>query len=167
MPGYLQAFMKAGVLCVCCSSPVGRVASCADPRHPLPRRRKHDNVQGIVHPLVSAARDEWVAARHAEGVRLAVLDVPLLFETGGDADVDCVVVVSAPAERQRERVLARPGMTEGKFEAILARQLPDEQKRQRADVVIDTGCAVEVTRAAVAAMVEQQRGMTHRGEAEP
>ena len=72
MPGYLQAFMKAGVLCVCCS-PVGRVASCADPRHPLPRRRKHDNVQGIVHPLVSAARDEWVAARHAEGVRLAVL----------------------------------------------------------------------------------------------
>ncbi|WP_420470109.1 dephospho-CoA kinase [Brevundimonas sp. FT23042] len=103
-------------------------------------------LEAIVHPLVAQGRaDDLVAARDA-GVKLAVLDIPLLFETGGDAAVDAVVVVSAPAEVQAERVLARPGMTRERFEAILARQTPDAEKRARADFVVDTGQGLEAAR---------------------
>lgn len=111
-------------------------------------------LEAIVHPLVAAGRAEDLAAARAAGVRLAVLDIPLLFETGGDAGVDAVVVVSADSAIQAERVLARPGMTRERFEAILARQLPDAEKRARADFVIDTGQGLDAARAQVGAVVD-------------
>jgi len=111
-------------------------------------------LEAIVHPLVAQGRAGDLAAARAMGVRLAVLDIPLLFETGGDAHVDAVVVVTADPEIQAERVLARPGMTRDRFEAILARQLPDADKRARADFVIDTGHGLEPARAEVAAVVQ-------------
>lgn len=110
-------------------------------------------LEAIVHPLVAKGRVEELAAARARGVKLAVLDIPLLFETGGDAGVDAVVVVTAPAEVQAARVLARPGMTRERFEAILARQSPDAEKRRRADFIIDTGEGLEATRARVAEIV--------------
>jgi dephospho-CoA kinase len=111
-------------------------------------------LEAIVHPLVAQGRAGDLAAAWAMGVRLAVLDIPLLFETGGDAHVDAVVVVTADPEVQAERVLARPGMTRDRFEAVLARQLPDAEKRARADFVIDTGHGLEPARAEVAAVVQ-------------
>lgn len=111
-------------------------------------------LEAIVHPLVAQGRAGDLAAARAMGVRLAVLDIPLLFETGGDAHVDAVVVVTADPEIQAERVLARRGMTRDRFEAILARQLPDAEKRARADFVIDTGHGLEPARAEVAAVVQ-------------
>ena len=110
-------------------------------------------LESIVHPLVLRGRMDDLAAAEARGVKLAVLDIPLLFETGGDAAVDAVVVVTAPAEVQAARVLARPGMTRDRFEAILARQMPDAEKRRRADFVIDTGDGPEAARARVKEIV--------------
>jgi len=110
-------------------------------------------LEAIVHPLVIRGRLDDLAAAEARGIRLAVLDIPLLFETGGDAAVDAVVVVTAPAEVQAARVLARPGMTPGRFEAILARQLPDAEKRRRADFLVDTGKGLEAARARVEEIV--------------
>ncbi|WP_395944230.1 dephospho-CoA kinase [Brevundimonas sp.] len=110
-------------------------------------------LESIVHPLVAQGRAADLEAARASGVELAVLDIPLLFETGGDAGVDAVVVVSADAAIQAERVLARPGMTRDRFEAILARQTPDAVKRARADFVIDTGRGLEAARADVRAVV--------------
>jgi len=106
-------------------------------------------LEAIVHPLVLKGRLDDLAAAQARGVKLAVLDIPLLFETGGDAAVDAVVVVTAPASVQAERVLARPGMTRERFEAILARQMPDTEKRRRADFVIDTSVGLEAAKARV------------------
>ena len=110
-------------------------------------------LEAIVHPLVMKGRLEDLATAEARGVKLAVLDIPLLFETGGDAAVDAVVVVTAPAAVQAERVLARPGMTRERFDAILARQLPDAEKRRRADFVIDTSVGLEAARARVEEIV--------------
>ncbi|EZP49195.1 MULTISPECIES: dephospho-CoA kinase [Sphingomonas] len=104
-------------------------------------------LEGIVHPAVAVERAAFLAA-HADAP-LVVFDVPLLFETGGDAQVDATVVVSAAAEVQRARTLARPGMTEAKFDAILARQLPDAAKRARATHVVATDVSLDHTRAAV------------------
>ncbi len=112
------------------------------------RRRR---LESIVHPAVAAERRAFLAAHAAAA--LVVLDVPLLFETGGDAACDAVAVVSAPAAVQRARVLARPGMTEAVFAAIRATQLPDAEKRARATHVIDTGTALAATRGQVAALV--------------
>jgi dephospho-CoA kinase len=112
-------------------------------------------LERIVHPLVRADADAFLAGHRAAGRPMAVLDIPLLFETGGRDRVDKVVVVTAPAEVQRERVLARPGMTEAKFEAILAKQVPDAQKRAQADFVVDTGHGLEAARVAVRAIIAE------------
>ncbi len=106
-------------------------------------------LEAIVHPLVRREERAFLAACRARGDAMVVLDIPLLFEAGRKDDVDRIVVVSADAAIQRERVLARPGMTEQKFEAIMARQTPDAEKRQRADYVIDTGRGLEHARAEV------------------
>lgn len=95
-------------------------------------------LEALVHPLVSAAKRRWLAAQAAAGQPLVVLDIPLLYETGAERECDAVAVVSAPADAQRARALARPGMTAAKLDAILARQVPDADKRRRADFVIDT-----------------------------
>ncbi|KAL4419662.1 hypothetical protein ABPG77_000559 [Micractinium sp. CCAP 211/92] len=115
-------------------------------------------LESIVHPLVAAEKARWLATQAAAGQRLVVLDIPLLYETGAEADCDAVAVVSAPAEAQRARALARPGMSEGKLAAILARQVPDAEKRRRADFVIDTGVPLEETRQHVVSLVEALRG---------
>ncbi len=106
-------------------------------------------LEQIVHPLVMRGRQQDLAAAQTRGVRLALLDIPLLFETGGDAAVDAVVVVTADPDIQRARVLARPGMTTERFEAILARQLPDAEKRRRADFIVDTGHGLDAARRVV------------------
>lgn len=108
-------------------------------------------LEALVHPAVARARADFLA-EHRESP-LVLLDIPLLFEKGGWADVDKIAVVSAPADIQRARVLARPGMTADRFEKILARQLPDAEKRARADYVIPTGGALDETRAAVRRIV--------------
>ena len=108
-------------------------------------------LEAIVHPAVAEERAAFLAA-HADAP-LVLFDIPLLFETGGERAVDKVVVVSASPEQQRARVLARPGMSEARFEAILARQIPDAEKRARADFVVPTGGNLEETRAAVRAVV--------------
>ena len=100
-------------------------------------------LEGVVHPLVRADQEAFLAASREGRARIAVLDIPLLFETGRNAEVDAVVVVSASPEVQRRRVLDRPGMTEATFEAILARQTPDADKRLGAHFVVDTGHGVE------------------------
>ncbi|WGM32650.1 dephospho-CoA kinase [Brevundimonas sp. NIBR11] len=110
-------------------------------------------LEAIVHPLVASGRAADLDVARTNGAKLAVLDIPLLFETGGDKAVDAVVVVSADHETQRSRVLARPGMTVERFEAILARQTPDDEKRRRADFVIDTGRGLDAARARVAEIV--------------
>ncbi|MER9281488.1 dephospho-CoA kinase [Mesorhizobium sp. M0522] len=112
-------------------------------------------LEAIIHPLVRADADAFLAENRAAGAPLAVLDIPLLFETGGRDRVDKVVVVTAPPEVQRARVLARPGMNEEKFASILARQVADAEKRRRADFVIDTGQGFDAARAAVKAIVAE------------
>ena len=112
-------------------------------------------LEAIVHPAVAKVRDLFML-EHA-GEPLVVFDVPLLFEKGGWEKVDAVVVVSAPFEVQRARVLARPGMTPEKFAHVLGLQVPDSEKRARADFVIDTGTPLPVTRDAVRQVIESLR----------
>ena len=103
-------------------------------------------IENVIHPLVAADRAKALDQARAEGRIVAVLDIPLIFETGATNAFDAIVVVSAPAEVQRERVLARPTMTVEAFEAILAKQTPDAEKRAGADFVIDTGGTFEDSR---------------------
>lgn len=110
-------------------------------------------LESIVHPLVREEREGFLARAEASGADIALLDVPLLFETGGESEVDGVVVVTAPAQEQRRRVLARPGMSEEKFEAILARQTPDAEKRRRADFLVETGRGLDDARRQVGAIL--------------
>jgi dephospho-CoA kinase len=116
--------------------------------------RDFQRLEAIVHPLVLAAERAFLKAEAARGARMAVLEIPLLFETGGDARVDAVIVVSAPAEAQRQRVLERPGMTPEKLEQMLGRQVPDAEKRRRADFVVDTGGSFAEAEAQVDRIVE-------------
>ena len=113
-------------------------------------------LERIVHPAVAAMREAFLE-RHAHAP-LIVFDIPLLYEKGGHAGLDAVAVVSAPADQQRARVLARPGMSVEKFEQILALQVPDAEKRERADYVIDTGLSLQETRDQVARIVEALTG---------
>jgi dephospho-CoA kinase len=106
-------------------------------------------LEAIVHPLVSASTEKFLVETQARGAEVVVLDVPLLFEAGLECRCDAIVVVSAPPEVQRRRALERPGMTEEKFAAILAKQLPDPEKRRRADFVLDSSKDFEHARAQV------------------
>ena len=106
-------------------------------------------LEAIVHPLVRAAEQRFLAEAERKGAKVAVLDIPLLFETGGERRCDAVVVVSAPADLQRARAFARPGMSEQKYHAILAHQTPDAEKRARADFIVDSGQGYEQARAQV------------------
>lgn len=115
-------------------------------------------IEALVHPLVEADRESFLARARAAGESLAVLDSPLLYETGGDAGVDAVVVVSAPESEQRRRVLERPGMTPEALAAILRRQTPDAEKRARADYVVDSGRGFDYARKQVAAIAKDARG---------
>ncbi|HTV36914.1 MAG TPA: dephospho-CoA kinase [Xanthobacteraceae bacterium] len=106
-------------------------------------------LEGIVHPLVGRARDKFLADEKARGTSIVVLDIPLLFEIGGETLCDAVVVVSVPAAVQRQRALERSGMTEDKFAAILSKQMPDSEKRRRADFVVDSSQSFDHTRAQI------------------
>ena len=111
-------------------------------------------LEAIVHPLVAADRLGFLTAAADANIEAVALDIPLLFEGGSEAMFDAVVVVSAPADIQRARVLARPGMSEHKFNAILAMQMPDAQKREKADHIINTDQPTELTKKDVAEIYE-------------
>jgi len=102
-------------------------------------------LEAIVHPMVRGKREKFLASQRQAGAQMVVLEIPLLFETGGENQVDVTVVVSAPANVQRARVLERPSMSEAKFDALLANQMPDAEKRGRADYVVDTDRSIEDT----------------------
>ncbi|MGG7566878.1 dephospho-CoA kinase [Rhodovulum sp. DZ06] len=117
-------------------------------------------LEKVVHPLVGEDRADFLAQAEANGAPIALCDIPILYETGGDKAFDGVAVVSAPADVQRERVLARPGMTAETLDMILSRQTPDAEKRGRADWVIDTGQGLEAARDQVRAVLDEIRERT-------
>ena len=118
------------------------------------------DLEAIVHPLVRRERDRFLALHRRARRRAAVLDVPLLFETGGDGICDYVLVVSAPSFLQRQRVLTRPGMTAGRLSSILQKQMPDREKRRRADYVLPTGLGRAATVRAIKKIL-RQLGIRH------
>ncbi|KAA3526238.1 dephospho-CoA kinase [Agrobacterium tumefaciens] len=121
-------------------------------------------LEAIVHPLVRERQEAFLRKAREENKNFAVLDIPLLFETGAETRVDKVVVVSCAPEIQRQRVLSRPGMTEEKFEMILARQMPDAEKRRRADFIIDSGNGVEAARDQVREILQRLSAGSGNGE---
>ncbi len=120
-------------------------------------------LEQIVHPLVRADEQRFLREAEQGGAKVAVLDIPLLFETGGDKRCDAVVVVSAPADVQRKRAFERPGMTDAKFQALLAKQMPDAEKRARADFVVDSGKGFDAARAQVREILKRAATMEKRG----
>nr|WP_281414748.1 dephospho-CoA kinase [Plastoroseomonas arctica] len=114
-------------------------------------------LERIIHPLVRDAERRFLAAARRRGTRLVVLDIPLLLETGGQRRVDAVLVVTAPAAVQRARVLRRPGMTPSRFAAILARQMPDSEKRRRADHLLHSGLNKHMTQTSIRRLVRRYR----------
>jgi dephospho-CoA kinase len=124
----------------------------------LDKPDRFKQLEAIVHPLVFEAERTFLRAEAARGASFAVLEIPLLLETGGERRVDVVVVCSAPAEAQRTRVMQRPGMTAQKLDQLLARQVPDGEKRRRADFVVDTGGSFAETDAQVDKIVESLKG---------
>ena len=121
-------------------------------------------LESIVHPLVRARELAFLDRAAEAGNDIAVLDIPLLFESGAEGRVDATLVVTAPESVQRARVLGRPGMTEEKFAAILARQMPDSEKRRRADYLIDTGHGLDHARAAVEKLLAELRQGMRNGD---
>eukprot|EP00877_Chromochloris_zofingiensis_P011623 jgi/Chrzof1/6714/Cz19g06180.t1 len=117
-------------------------------------------LEAIVHPLVEQERLQFLRKGGSQGHQLVVFDIPLLYETGAQAQCDAVAVASAPADVQRERVMARPGMSEAKYLAILDRQVTDSEKRSRADFIIDTGCSLQETEQHVVALIDALKGRT-------
>jgi len=120
------------------------------------------HLEAIIHPLVTASREKFLAQAQARGAPIVVVDIPLLFETVAESQCDAVVVVSAPAEIQRARALARPGMTEEKFATLLAKQMPDAQKRRRADFVVDSSQGFDHTRAQIRDILQSVATMRSR-----
>ena len=116
-------------------------------------------LEALVHPLVKLEEERFLSAARAAGRRIVLLDIPLLFETAAETEVHAVIVVSAPAGVQRERMLKRPGMTPERLEAMLARQVPDAEKRSRAHFVVDTGGTLDETRAQVDEVLRAVAGM--------
>ncbi len=119
-------------------------------------------LEGIVHPMLGASRQKFLRDAELWGAAVAVVDVPLLFETGGEKRVDAVVVVTTTPEIQRQRVLARDNMSAERFDAILARQLPDAEKRQRADFVVDTSHGLDPVRARIRDILDEAAKMPQR-----
>lgn len=111
-------------------------------------------LEAIIHPMVAEEREKFLNEAEEAGSVFALLDIPLLFETGGDKYCDFIVVVTTSAEEQRKRVLSRPGMSVEKFESILASQIPDSEKRKRADYLVDTSFGVDAAREQVIAIIE-------------
>lgn len=122
--------------------------------HVLGKPEAMKKLEAIVHPLVREEEQLFLKRARADHRRIVMLDIPLLFETGGEARVDVVVVVTADADVQRDRVLARPGMSEDSFEAILAKQMPDAEKRRRAHFLVDTGKGLEPAKRQVQAILK-------------
>ena len=120
-------------------------------------------IEAVVHPLVRGLQEQFLAESMKAGADIAVLDIPLLFETGRDHEVDVIIVVSAGADLQRDRALKRPGMTEEKLAFILKKQLPDEQKRARADYVIDTSESLAITGREVDRVIAELKEKAGRG----
>ncbi|MEP3431689.1 MAG: dephospho-CoA kinase [Roseibium sp.] len=123
---------------------------------------KHDamkRLEAIIHPLVREEENRFLDRAASQRQRVVVLDIPLLFETGGDQRVEAAVVVTANADVQRERVLSRPGMSEDRFQAILAKQMPDTDKRRRAHFLIDTGLGLASAERAVHAILKSVSGI--------
>jgi len=120
------------------------------------------SLETIVHPLVAQARDRFLAQAERSGAPVALLDIPLLYETGGDQRCDAVVVVSAPGELQRRRAFGRAGMTEAKLAAIMTKQMSDQEKRRRADFVVDTSLGFEHARAQVRDILAKVATMAKR-----
>jgi dephospho-CoA kinase len=134
-------------------------------RNKLSARVVHDSaamkrLEEIVHPMLSASRQKFFHDAEQSGAQVAVVDVPLLFETGGEKRVDAVVVVTTSAELQRERILVRPNMTEEKLAAILARQMPDAEKRKRAHFVVDTSHGLDPVRTRIRDILTEAAKMT-------
>jgi len=119
-------------------------------------------LEAIIHPLVTASREKFLAQAQAQGTAVVVVDIPLLFETDAQSRCDAVVVVSAPAADQRRRALDRPGMTEEKFEVLLAKQLPDTEKRRRADFIVDSSQGFDHTRAQIRDILRNVATMRRR-----
>jgi dephospho-CoA kinase len=119
-------------------------------------------LEAIVHPLVRAVSQRFMQAQAARGARVIVLDIPLLFETGGEKNVDAVVVVSSPPQVQRARVLGRPGITAERLDALLARQMPDAEKRARAHFVVDSSRSFDAARAQVQGILRAVAGLPGR-----
>jgi dephospho-CoA kinase len=119
-------------------------------------------LEAIVHPLVRREEERFLAAAEAAAAKVAVLDIPLLFETGGDKRCDAVVVVSAPPDVQRERVMARRGVSEEKFNTLLGKQMPDAEKRARADFIVDTAQDFDSTRAQIRAILRAAESLPKR-----
>jgi dephospho-CoA kinase len=119
-------------------------------------------LEGIVHPMLGASRQKFLRDAEQSGAPVAVVDVPLLYETGGEKRVDAVVVVTTSPEIQRQRILARDNMTAEKLDAILARQLPDPEKRKRADFVVDTSHGLDPVRARIRDILDQAAKMPQR-----
>jgi len=138
---------------------VDRVKLGARVMNDLPALRQ---LEGIIHPLVQEAERRFLAEAEAKGIPVVVLDIPLLFETGGEGRVDAVVVASAPSEVQRARVLERPGMTPERLDAMLALQMPDEEKRRRADFVVDTSQGFDAAREQVREILRRVATMPKR-----
>ncbi len=121
-------------------------------------------LEAIVHPMVTASREKFLAEARKRGAKVVVLDIPLLFETKAERGCDAVVVVSAPAEIQRKRAFERPGMTDDKLAAILSKQMPDAEKRRRADFVVDSSQSFDHTRAQIREILRQVAKLPRRGK---